>query len=129
MLSRLFIAALWSPAGKGLTSWLVDVMFNCVFVTFLCGILGQVWYLIASIPDLYRLSFFKPRPRLYVTLAVGGTLNTNIHTQMNCCILKIRLREPKKPIVDRKSPKQMYSCIFKAIETLILVIKKSFKKR
>ena len=30
MLSRLFIAALWSPAGKGLTSWLSFVMFNCV---------------------------------------------------------------------------------------------------
>ena len=30
MLSRLFIAALWSPAGKGLTSWLLFVMFNCV---------------------------------------------------------------------------------------------------
>ena len=27
MLSRLFIAALWSPAGKGLTSWLSFVMF------------------------------------------------------------------------------------------------------
>ena len=27
MLSRLFIAALWSPEGKGLTSWLVLVMF------------------------------------------------------------------------------------------------------
>ena len=27
---RLFIAALWSPAGKGLTSWLTFVMFNCV---------------------------------------------------------------------------------------------------
>ena len=27
MLSRLFIAALWSPAGKGLTSWLLSVMF------------------------------------------------------------------------------------------------------
>ena len=26
-LSRLFIAALWSPAGKGLTSWLLLVMF------------------------------------------------------------------------------------------------------
>ena len=26
MLSRLFIAALWSPEGKGLTSWLVFVM-------------------------------------------------------------------------------------------------------
>ena len=27
MLLRLFIAALWSPAGKGLTSWLLFVMF------------------------------------------------------------------------------------------------------
>ena len=26
-LLRLFIAALWSPAGKGLTSWLLFVMF------------------------------------------------------------------------------------------------------
>ena len=56
--SRLFIAALWSPAGKGLTSWLLFVVFNCVFVTFPCGILGQVWYLIVSIPDLCRLSYF-----------------------------------------------------------------------
>ena len=31
MLSRLFFAALWSPAGNGLTSWLLFVMFNCVF--------------------------------------------------------------------------------------------------
>ena len=30
MLSRLFIAALGSPAGKGLTSWLSFEMFNCV---------------------------------------------------------------------------------------------------
>ena len=42
MFSGLFIAALWSPAGKGLTSWLLFVMFNCVFVTFPCGILGAV---------------------------------------------------------------------------------------
>ena len=58
MLSRLFIAALWSPAGKGLTSLLLFVMFNCVFVTFPCGILGQVWYFIISIPDLCCLSYF-----------------------------------------------------------------------
>ena len=32
MLSRLFIAALWSPAGKGLTSWLLFVMSNCDYV-------------------------------------------------------------------------------------------------
>ena len=31
---RLFIDALWSPAGKGLTSWLSFVMSNCEVVTF-----------------------------------------------------------------------------------------------
>ena len=57
MLSHLFIAAMWSPSGKRVT-WLF-VMFNCVFfVTFPCGILGQVWYLIVTIPDLYGLSYF-----------------------------------------------------------------------
>ena len=58
MLSPLFIAAVWSPAGKGLTSWPLFGMFNCVFVTFPCGILGQMWYLNALIPDLCRLSYF-----------------------------------------------------------------------
>ena len=58
MLSRLFIAALWSPAGKELASWLLFVMFNCDFITYPCGILDQVWYLIVSIPDLCRLSYF-----------------------------------------------------------------------
>ena len=56
---RLLIAALLSPAGKRLTSWLLLVMFNCVFVTFQCGVLGQLWYLIVSIPDLCRLSYLK----------------------------------------------------------------------
>ena len=32
--TRLFIFASWSPAGKGLTSWLSFVMSNCDFVTF-----------------------------------------------------------------------------------------------
>ena len=31
---RLFSDVLWSPAGKGLTSWLSVVMSNCDFVTF-----------------------------------------------------------------------------------------------
>ena len=31
---RLFVDALWSPAGKGLTSWLSFVMSNCDVVTF-----------------------------------------------------------------------------------------------
>ena len=53
VLSRLLVAALWSNA-----TWLSFVMLNCVFVTFPCGILGQVWYLIVLIPDLCRLSYF-----------------------------------------------------------------------
>ena len=32
--ARLFIDALWSLAGKGLTSWLSFVMHNCEVVTF-----------------------------------------------------------------------------------------------
>ena len=57
-LSRLFIAALWSPAGIMLNSWLSFVMFNCVFVTFPCGMLGQVWYLIVLVPGLCHLLYF-----------------------------------------------------------------------
>ena len=55
---RLFIDALWLPAGKGLTSWLSFVMPDSEVVTFLIGILGQVWCLIVTIPDLCPLSYF-----------------------------------------------------------------------
>ena len=34
-------------------------MFNFVFVTFPCCILGQVWYLIELISDLCHLSYFE----------------------------------------------------------------------
>ena len=57
--ARLFIDTLWSPAGKRLTSWLSFVMSNCVFVTFPCDILGQVWHLIVSNPDICPLSYFS----------------------------------------------------------------------
>ena len=55
--ARLFICALWSPAGKGLTSWsrLWCLLWVCHFPI---GILGQVWYLIVSIPDLCTLTYF-----------------------------------------------------------------------
>ena len=55
---RLFICVLWSPAGKGLTSCLSFVVSNCEFVTFPLDNLGQVWYLIVSIPDLCTLTYF-----------------------------------------------------------------------
>ena len=60
MLSRQFIAAMWSPAGKGLTSWLFLVMFILFFVSYPFGIMGQVWYLIVSFPDLCHFSYFLP---------------------------------------------------------------------
>ena len=41
-----------------------------VFVTFPCGILGQVWYLIVSIPDLCHLSYFYAPMPIYLTLLV-----------------------------------------------------------
>ena len=56
---------LGSPAGKGLTSCLLFVVFICVFVTFPCGILGQVWYLIVSMvlrPAIYE-KIHKKRDR------------------------------------------------------------------
>ena len=59
MLSCLFIAALCSPAGgRANLLDLLYVMFSCVFGTFPCGVLGQVWYLIVSIPDLCLLPYF-----------------------------------------------------------------------
>ena len=37
----------------------------CIFVTFPCGILGQVWYLIVSFPDLCHLSYFYHNMHVY----------------------------------------------------------------
>ena len=33
-------------------------MISCIFVTFPRGVLGKVWYLIVSIPDLFLLTYF-----------------------------------------------------------------------
>ena len=38
---------------------LLYLMFSCVFVTFPCGVLGPVWYLVVSIPDLSLLTYFS----------------------------------------------------------------------
>ena len=52
MLSHLVVTC-WERAD--LLALVCDVY--CDFVTFPCGILGQVWYLIVSIPDLCPLTF------------------------------------------------------------------------
>ena len=52
--ARLFIFALWSPAGKGLTSWLSFVVSYCEFVTFqmVSWVRYGTW--------LYRFLIFAP---------------------------------------------------------------------
>ena len=57
--ARLFICALWSPAGKGLTSWPSFVVSNCEFVTFPFGSFVECGTLIVSIPDLCILTYFR----------------------------------------------------------------------
>ena len=37
---------------------LLYVMLSCVFVTFPCSVLGQVWYLAVSNPDLCLFTYF-----------------------------------------------------------------------
>ena len=49
IMAQLYQADLLAPDGDA----------YCIFVTFLCGILGQVWYLIVSFPDVGRLSYFE----------------------------------------------------------------------
>ena len=62
----MFVMLSWSVhCSLVVTCWeradflaLLSVMLYCVFVTFPCGVLGMVWDAIASIPDLYLLSYF-----------------------------------------------------------------------
>ena len=68
--ARPFICALWSPAGKGLTSGLSFVVPNCEFVTFPIGILGQVWYLIVIIPDLCTLTYLSHKQHLQIQMSL-----------------------------------------------------------
>ena len=57
--ARLFICALWSPAGKGLTSWLSFVVSSVSFsLSHWYPVSGVVWYLIVSIPDLCTITYF-----------------------------------------------------------------------
>ena len=57
MLSCLFIVALWSPARKGLASWLSCVVFS-VFCHFPMWCFGSGMVLDLSILDLWLLPYF-----------------------------------------------------------------------
>ena len=70
---------LFVPCSLVVTCWeradllaLLCVMFSCVFVTFPCGVLGWVCCLIATIPDLCLLLYF--RKYSLQTSLLGGIL-------------------------------------------------------
>ena len=49
------VVTCWERAAYLLA--LLYVIFSYVFVTFPCGVLGQVWYLIVSIPHICLLPY------------------------------------------------------------------------
>ena len=66
MLSHLFIATFWSPAGKRLTSWLLFVMLNRVLS------LSHVLYWVRCGTWLYRLLIFVAFLTLLVDFTTAG---------------------------------------------------------
>ena len=78
-ISRLFIAAMWSPEGKGLTSWLLFVMFIAILLLSTFGILGQVWYLIVLIPDPCCLSYFNIHSKVSKGAKIRNRYNQEPH--------------------------------------------------
>ena len=67
---------------------LLYVLFSCVvFVTFLCGVLGHVWYLIVSIPDPCLLTYLK-WVKVYCLLVSGKTifLLGTVNIAMGVCV-------------------------------------------
>ena len=79
VLSRLFIAALWSPEGKGLTSWLLFVMF--IVLLLLSHLVSWdcccTWFLILAV----FLNFTQGSQ--YVLLSVTPNINCIVSTWPN----------------------------------------------
>ena len=69
---------------------------NCQFVTFPWGILGQVWYVIVSIPDLCTLTYFK----------------SNLEFRYQIIVLSIKLRNFAKLMIPialfKKFPSEQF---------------------
>ena len=59
------------------------VMFSCVFVTFPCGVLGQVWNLIVSIPDICRLTYFYNICKIFSILYLIAKKSKKINMLIN----------------------------------------------
>ena len=74
--ARLFICALWSPAGKGLTSWLSSVV-SAVSLPLFHWYPGSGVYLIISIPDLCTLTYFDKHAEMTALSKFSVKQNSN----------------------------------------------------
>ena len=78
--ARLFICALWSPAGKGLTSWLSFVVSNCEFVTFpsvswvKCGIYLSIYLFIIPNPLPSIIGMFACFLSFFLSIFTGSLI-------------------------------------------------------
>ena len=86
ILSRLFIPALWSPAGKGKTSWLSFVMFNCVLS------LSHVVSCFRCGARLYRFLIFAAFLTLVLNICPQGEDldQTDAQSDLNVCFAHTR---------------------------------------
>ena len=50
------------------------VIISCIFVTFLYGVAGQVWYLIDLIPDIYLLLYINTMSTFIIVIDVVTTV-------------------------------------------------------
>ena len=79
--ARLFVCAFWSPAGKGLTSWLSFVVSNCEFVTF------PLVSWVKCDTKLYLFLIFAP----LLTFLMGITASVDTALLKNCRKVKVWL--------------------------------------
>ena len=81
-----FYTLLSVPCGLVVTCWerddllaLLCVMISCVFVTFPCGILGRVWYLIAWTPDIcISLNFYTHNGNKNISYEPWHEISNNV---------------------------------------------------
>ena len=81
MLSRLFIATLWSPAGKGLTSWLLFVMFSCVFLWIL---FCYLCFMSVVLSCLFIAALWSPAEKANLLALVCNIFLCFLHFPMWC---------------------------------------------
>ena len=72
------------------------VLVSCVFVTFPCGVLGQVWFLIVSISDLCLLPYLDnkvklPKPYQFFAVKSGDSFWRKSAFWLFCQILAVLL--------------------------------------